>query len=108
MRPFVALVAGVFTLDFSVLGLASTGASQAFPGKPSVNSSGDPLASAREEDWGHKRLEAPDSGKGEEAPGDAIDDELPGGVDSRRLAALDGASEHEPVEVGLQERNVAE
>ncbi|KAL8429429.1 hypothetical protein ACSSS7_006615 [Eimeria intestinalis] len=105
MLRLVALIAGFSALDLSVLGVAAAAAEAdggAFLAKFSVNHSGEPSGSASEEDWGLRRLGAFDYGDVEEAPGDAADDDLQGGAESRRLEAREVGFQSE-----LQQQAVA-
>ncbi|KAL8442744.1 hypothetical protein Emed_007173 [Eimeria media] len=112
MLPLAPLIASILTLDFSVLGVAAavgnTDNSSAFFEKPFSDNVGEPSAFAVEEHWGLRRLNAFDFGELEETTDDVADDELQGGLESRRLAASHSSAEHVQVENDVRVEEVSE
>ncbi|KAL8455419.1 hypothetical protein Emag_000803 [Eimeria magna] len=112
MLPLIALLVGISTSGFPVLGVAaavdSTDGSSAFLERHFPNNVGDPSAFAVEEVWGPRRLDASDYGELEEATGDAADDGFRAGVETRRLAVSHSPTEENQVDVELREQQVSE
>ncbi|KAL8442743.1 hypothetical protein Emed_007172 [Eimeria media] len=112
MLPLAPLIASILTLDFSVLGAAAavgnTDGSSSFLEKPSPNNIGESSALTVEEDWGFRRLNAFAFGELDETPDDAADDELQGGLESRRLAASHSSGQQVQVENDVRVKEVSE